>query len=116
MKTKWKTTGAGVSLCLLGAAAAAAQTWTITIGPNNAVTSTLQEGSVNVITQSQATVNVSCQSGVDCSKADLQLQLNGTTVADLGPPASTASGLAFTISKGSVSDGTDLAVLFGGNK
>jgi hypothetical protein len=117
MNAMWKMPGIVVSLGLLGATAATAQSWTITIGPGNAVTSTtLQEGAVNVITQSQATVNVECQSGVDCSQADLHLELDGALIADLGPPASSAVGLTFTIPQSAVSPGTDLVVLLNGKE
>ena len=117
MNVMSKAAGIVVSMGLLGATAATAQSWTITIGPGNAVTSTtLQKSAVNVITQSQATVNVECQSGIDCSQADLHLELDGALVADLGPPTSSAVGLTFTIPQSAVSQGTDLAVLFNGNK
>jgi hypothetical protein len=116
MRLKTKITGIAAGLGLLATAALTAQTWTITIGPNDSVTSTLQAGAPNVITQGQATVNVSCQNGVDCSKAGLRLESNGATVAVLGPPTSSAIGLAFTVPQASVSNGMDLAVLFNGNK
>ncbi len=116
MNARWKAAGLAVSMGLFGLAAATAQSWTVTIGPNSTVTSTLQGGAVNLITQSQATVNVECQSGVDCSKAGLRLEVNGATVADLGPPTSSAVGLTFTIPQSAVSAGTDLAVLFSGTK
>jgi hypothetical protein len=116
MTLMWKSAGIALSMGLLGAAATAAQSWTITIGPDNTATSTLQDGAVNVITQSQAKVNVECQSGVDCSQADLHLELDGTLVADLGPPTSSAAGRTFTISQSAVSPGTDLVVLLNGNE
>jgi len=96
--------------------AASAQTWSITLGPNNALTSTLQQGKVNVVAETQATVNVACQTGVDCSKAGLRLEQGGATVMSLGPPTTSAIGLTFAIPKAAVSPGTDLAVLFAGNK
>jgi hypothetical protein len=115
MNAIWKTAGNTVLLGLLGTAAVMAQNWTITIGPNNAVTSTLQEGTVNVITQNQGTVSVACQSGVDCSRIDLRLALDGAPVANLNPSASSASSRTFTIPQSAVSPGTDLVVLFAGN-
>lgn len=108
--------GAALTLGLLGTAGLTAQTWTITLGPNSSVTSTLQSATPNIITQTQATVNVTCQSGVDCSKAGLRLELNGANAGDLGPPTASAIGLTFKIAKASVSNGMDLAVLFNQNK
>jgi hypothetical protein len=107
--------GLAAVIVFFGATATLAQSWTITIGPNNAVTSTLQQSQVNLVTQSQATVTVQCQTGVDCSQADLHLESHGATIADLGPPAQGASGATFTIPQSGVGASTDLVVLLGGN-
>ena len=102
MRISWKA-GFAAALAVFGSASALAQTWTITIGPKGAVTSTLQQGRVNLVTQNQATVIVDCQSGVECSGADLHLESNGATIADLGPPTQSAAGSTFTFPQSAVS-------------
>jgi hypothetical protein len=101
----------------LAGASVTAQSWTITIRPNNqTVSETLQDNAPNLMTQSQATVSLTCLSGVDCSQAGLRLELNGSTLATLSPTASSAQSRTFTIPQSAVSPGTDLVVLLNGNR
>ncbi|HSN89579.1 MAG TPA: hypothetical protein VL025_22645 [Thermoanaerobaculia bacterium] len=110
------TAGIAAAWILCGATAGLAQSWTITIGSGNTIASTtLQQGRVNLVTQDTATVTVTCQSGVDCSQADLRITLGAATLADLGPPTQSAAGPVFTFPKSAVSNGTQLAVIFAGN-
>jgi hypothetical protein len=111
MRASWKAGIAAAGLGLCGAAAALAQSWTITIGPDNKIASTtLQAGKVNIITQDQATVSVQCPNGADCTKASLRLALT-----NLSPTSQSFTGSTFAIPKAGVSGATNLVVAFAGS-
>jgi len=112
MRASWKAGIAAAGLGLFGAAVAPAQSWTITIGPDNKIasTTTLQAGKVNIITQDQATVSVQCPNGADCTKASLRLALT-----NLSPTSQSFTGSTFAIPKAGVSGATNLAVAFAGS-
>ena len=103
-------------MLVAGTATAQTQTWSITVKPGNAVESTLATDRVNIMTGTTATINVQCDTGVDCSQIGLQLESGGAVLTTLTPSGS-GSSRTFTLGSGSVvSTGTDLVLTSGGTQ
>jgi hypothetical protein len=99
------------------AAAASGQTWTVALAPPGQVAQTnLRTDAVNIVTQPQATVAVSCTSGVDCTTVTLRLSGGPAGTVDLTPAAgATASAASLQVPKAQVANGSALALRLAGN-
>jgi hypothetical protein len=106
-----------IGLAFLGATAAGAQTWRLTVasGGVGVSSSDLKLTPPNQITGASATVQVTCQTPADCANVGLRLEKNGTVVVNLGQTP--AGSNSFQVPAGPVQGTTmDLAVTFQGTK